>query len=86
LIRPPRNACSQDLFSTEANILPDQENRRLIVKVHRVSRPAVDQAITTLFEQLNAAEIIYPGTDLTLTYGFVGHHDLNNRVTSTSTK
>ena len=76
----------QDLFTTEADILPDLENRRLIVNVHRGSRPAADQAMTKLFEQINAAEIIYPGTDLTLVYDFVGHPKTDNGVTSTSTR
>ncbi len=33
---------------------------------------AADQALTKLFEQLNAAEITYPGTNLRLVYDFVG--------------
>jgi len=64
----------------------DHENRRLFVNVHRGSRPATDQALATLFEQLNAAEIIYPGTDLRLVYDFVGSAKQKNGVTSTSTR
>lgn len=63
----------QDLFSTEADIIPDHENRCLLVNVHRGSRPAADRTLAKLFEHLNAAEIIYPGTDLKLVYDFVGH-------------
>ena len=76
----------QDLFSTEADILTDHQNRRLLVSVHRGSRPAADQALTKLFEHLNAAEIIYPGTHLRLVYDFVGHPKQRNGVTSTSTR
>jgi len=76
----------QDLFSTEADILPDHENRRLLVSVHRGSRPAADQALTKLFKHLNAPEIIYPGTDLRLVYDFVGHPKQKNGVTSTSSR
>jgi len=50
----------------------------------RGSRPAADQALAKLFEHLNAAEIIYPGTDLRLVYDFVGHRKQENGVTSTS--
>ena len=74
----------QDLFSTEADIFPDHENRRLLVSVHRGSRPAADQALAKLFEHLNAAAIIYPGTDLRLVYDFVGSHKSKKGVTSTS--
>lgn len=74
----------QDLFATEADMMPDLENRRLLVSVHRGSRPAADQALSKLFEHLNAAEIIYPGTDLRLVYNFVGSSEQINGVTSTS--
>ncbi len=74
----------QDLFATEADIFPDHENHRLLVSVHRGSRPAADQAMSKLLEHLNAAEIIYPGTDLRLVYDFVGSAKQKNGVTSTS--
>ena len=76
----------QDLFSTEADILPDHENGRLLVNVHRGSRPAADQALANLFDHLNAAEITYPGTDLRLVYDFVGPAQKGNGVISTSTR
>ena len=81
---PASRRLLQDLFSTEADILPDHHNQRLLVNVHRASRPAADQALARLFEQLNAAEIIYPGTDLRLVYDFVGPAKRKNGVTSTS--
>lgn len=83
---PAARRLLQDLFSTEADILPDHENRCLFVKVHRGSRPAADQALANLFEHLNAAEIIYPGTDLRIVYDFVGSSKQENSVTSTSTR
>ena len=83
---PAARRLLQDLFSTEADILPDHANRRLIVNVHHGSRPAADQALTKLFEHLNAAEIIYPGTDLKLVYDFLGPAKQKNGVTSTSTR
>jgi hypothetical protein len=76
----------QDLFITEADILPDIDNQRLNVRVHRCSRPAADKALNQLFEHLNAAEIIYPGTDLTLHYALVGSAPKPDGVTSTSTR
>jgi ADP-dependent phosphofructokinase/glucokinase len=60
----------QDLFVTEADILPDTENNRLIVsvRVHNASRPAADRTLEQLFEYLNNAEVKYPGTDMKLVY------------------
>lgn len=62
----------QDLFTTDADIAPDLDNQCLLVNVHRSSRPAADRAMIKLFEQINDAEIIYPGTTLRLVYDFVG--------------
>ena len=52
----------QDLFVTEADILPDTENNRLTVRVHNASRPAADRALEQLLEHLNCRSIQLPGT------------------------
>jgi transposase len=62
----------QDLFVTEADIQPDNENNRLTVRVHNASRPAADRALEMLFEHLNNAEVKYPGTDMKLVYQLGG--------------
>ncbi len=59
---------AQDLFVTEADILPRPEENILHVRVHNASRPAADAALVQLFDELNAAEVCYPGTDMRLTY------------------
>lgn len=76
----------QDLFVTEADILPDYDNQCLRVHIHRSSRPAADQSIARLIAEINAAEIIYPGTDLRLVFDFVGAEKQQNGVTSTSSR
>ena len=58
----------QDLFVSEADIIPDTVNKQLRVKVHAGSRPAVNKSLRELLKQLNESEIIYPGTDLQLVY------------------
>ena len=58
----------QDLFVTEADILPEPENQLLRIRVHGASTPAANRALLQLIEQLNEAEVIYPGTDMRLTY------------------
>ena len=54
----------QDLFRLEADLLPDAEKQQLGVRVHPLSNP---RAIGDLLQQLNAASMICPSTNLTLT-------------------
>ncbi len=61
----------QDLYVTEADILPRPEDNLLHVRVHNSSRPAANAALAQLFDELNAAEVCYPGTDMRMTYEFV---------------
>ncbi len=65
---PAARRLLQDLFVTEADILPDAENKILRIKVHGASRPAANRSLQSLFEKLNETEIIYPGTDMRLMY------------------
>jgi len=58
----------QDLYVTEADILPRPEENLLHVRVHSASRPAANAALAQLFDELNAAEVCYPGTDMHMTY------------------
>lgn len=68
--QPAARAILQDLFRTAADILPDPQILR--VRIHRSSRPATDRRLQRLFEQLNEAEMTYPGTDLRLVYELAG--------------
>lgn len=58
----------QDLFITEADILPEPEHDLLRVRVHSASRPAANVALYQLFDHLNAAEVQFPGTQLRMVY------------------
>ena len=57
-----------DLFKTEADILPDLENKVLHVRIHGASRPAANRSLEQLLSKLNEAEVTYPGTDMRLCY------------------
>ncbi len=61
-------AILQALFTSPADLIPDEENGTLTVRVHTASTPAVNRHLATLFEELNASETIYPGTDLTMRF------------------
>jgi hypothetical protein len=67
----------QDLFVTEADILPEPENEQLKIRVHNASRPAANRALAQLFEHLNNAEEKYPGTELRLVYELGGYSSPN---------
>ena len=54
----------QDLYVTEADILPQPEKNLLLVRVHNASRPAANKKIEQLFNHLNEAKMKYPGTKI----------------------
>ena len=68
----------QDLFVTEADILPDPENEQLNIRVHSASRPAANRALAQLFEHLNNAEVKYPGTEMRLAFELGGYTSPNH--------
>ena len=57
-----------DLCTTEADLIPDNENKQLRVRIHGASRPAANRAIERLVSHINEAEITYPGTDMQMVY------------------
>jgi hypothetical protein len=74
---PAARRLLQDLFVTEADILPDPENKNLNIRVHSASRPAANRALAQLFDHLNKAEVNYPGTDMRLVYQLGGYTGSN---------
>ena len=68
----------RDLFCSEADLLPDLEQRVLRVQVHPMSNPRSNRAIAHLLEHLNAAEFTYPGTNLQLVYSIAGEAETPN--------
>jgi len=69
---PAARSLLQDLFVTEADIIPEPEAGRLKIRIHNASRPALNRALLRLFEHLNAAEVEYPGTEMRLYYELGG--------------
>ncbi|MCP4114373.1 MAG: hypothetical protein GY737_03015 [Desulfobacteraceae bacterium] len=70
---PAARRLLQDLYVTEADILPHPEEKLLHVRVHNASRPISNAALTQLFEELNAAEFCFPGTEMRMTYELVSN-------------
>ena len=71
---------SRDPFCSEADLLPDLQQRVLRVQVHPMSNPRANRAIAHLLEHLNAAEFTYPGTKLQLVYSIAGEAETPNSV------
>jgi len=68
---PAARRILQDLYVTEADILPQREKKRLIIRVHGASRPTVDNALEKLFYEINRTEIVYPGTEMKMFYELI---------------
>lgn len=61
----------QDLFRQDADLLLDESQGRLEVRVHPLSNPRWNRAVSDLLSHLTAAEMKCPGTNLTLTYSLI---------------
>jgi transposase len=58
----------RDLFRSDADILPNQAEGVLTVRLHTLANPRSNRAIQHLLDHLNEAEFTYPGTNFRLTY------------------
>jgi hypothetical protein len=61
-------ALVREMLLSSADIVPQVQQHRLLVRLHSLANPRHNQALAKLCETLNALEVRYPGTDLTLVY------------------
>ena len=61
-------ALVREMLLSSADIVPQAQEQRLLVRVHALSSPRHNHALAKLCETLNSLEIRYPGTDFTLAY------------------
>ncbi len=59
-------ALIRELLSSSADIVP--EAQRLRIRLHSLANPRSNQALAHVCATLNALELQYPGTTLTLVY------------------
>ena len=59
------------LYQSEADLLPDHQNKTLTVRLHRLANHSNDLAIETLCKELNETKTIFPGTDFEMIYELV---------------
>lgn len=61
----------RDVYGTEADVLPNDIDKTLTVRLHHLANHSSDAAVLNLCDELNATETKFPGTDLRLVYEFV---------------
>lgn len=61
----------REIFRTEADLMPDETAGTLTVRLHHLANPVSDERARILAEELTAAEVTFPGTNLRLIYELV---------------
>jgi len=61
-------ALIREMLLSNADVVPQLEEQRLIVRVHSLSNPRSNVALANVCETLNALQIVYPGTNLRMLY------------------
>ena len=64
-------ALLQDLFTHDADLVVDTQNKTLTVRIHHFTNPQASRAIAAMLNHLNQTETEYPGTNLVLRYQMV---------------
>jgi hypothetical protein len=59
------------VYSTEVDLIRDQEAKTLTVRLHPLANTSSDEALKHLCAEINATETQFPGTELRLTYELV---------------
>jgi len=55
-------ALIRELFVSSAELIPDESNKTLTIKIHRMASPVHDRAIAALLEELNRLNFCHPET------------------------
>jgi len=64
-------ALLRSIYTTEADLLPNETAKTLTVRLHNMTSRIHDSAVLHLCKELNATETVYPGTNLRLVYELV---------------
>jgi hypothetical protein len=62
----------RQLFRTEVDLIPDQQNKTLTVRLHPMTTQAHDEIVRHICAEITATETVFPGTDLRLIYEISG--------------
>ena len=58
------------LYQSEADLVPNPQNKTLTVRLHRLANHCNDRAIEKLCKELNETKTIFPGTDFKMIFEF----------------
>jgi len=58
----------KEIFSSDADMIPNYQNKTLTVILHSLSTPRANEAVAKLCELLNQTETIYPYSDLKMIF------------------
>lgn len=61
-------AMIREIFVSSADIEPNEKEKTLTVKIHRMACPAHDKAISALLEELTSLSFCHPETGLRMIY------------------
>ena len=61
-------ALIREMLLTSADILPQPDDHRLVVRLHSLANPRNNEALAKLCKTLTALEVRYPGTNLMLVF------------------
>jgi hypothetical protein len=59
------------ICTSEANIIPDKENKTISIQLHHQASKSQDAAAIKLCEELNETETIFPGSNMKEVYKLV---------------
>ena len=58
----------RSIYTTEADLLPDYQNKTLTVRLHHLTQHRSDQSVALLCAELNQTETVFPRTDLRMIF------------------
>ena len=61
----------KQIYKTDANLIVDNKNQKLVVEIHRLAHWKDDAVIEKLCMEMNDTETKFPGSNLTLSYKLV---------------
>ncbi len=70
----------RQIFVSEADLKPDEENKTLTVSLHNLTNPVSDRIVRNLCREINATKTIFPGSNLRLVYKLVSDQIRPNQV------
>ena len=70
----------RSIYTTEADLLPDYQNKTLTVRLHHLAQHRSDQSAALLCAELNQTETVFPKTDLRMIFE-IGNMEISPKET-----